>query len=211
MGYKLLTRDMKTRKGAYNETDWSDVGEWHKASWVGGLCTGGVIHYYDDPWLAVMMNPAHANIQNPIMYETEQAGWAISDGLKCGCKRLRLVRRIPTPKIPTEQRVAFGIYAALEVCHDAGFVGWANAWLSGSDRSAISARATARAAAALAAANAAARAAAALADALADVRASARAAALAAANAAARAAAALADARAAVDWQAVKAKATQIK
>ncbi|MFA5378546.1 MAG: hypothetical protein WC455_22520 [Dehalococcoidia bacterium] len=28
---------MKTRKGAYNETDWADVGEWHEATVI--FCT----------------------------------------------------------------------------------------------------------------------------------------------------------------------------
>lgn len=146
MGYKLLTQDMKTRKGKYNEMDWSDVGEWHEANGEGGLCTAGMIHDYDDPWIAVVMNPAHAAIHDPVMYETERDGPTEADGLKCGCKRLRLVRRADIPDVPRVQRVAFGILAAMQVCHDDVWLTWARAWLSGEDRSSTSARDAAEAA-----------------------------------------------------------------
>lgn len=204
MGYKLLTQDMKTRKGKYNEMDWSDVGEWHVAAGEGGLCTAGMIHDYDDPWIAVVLNPAHAAIHDPIMYETERDGPTETDGLKCGCKRLRLVRRVDIPDVPRVQRVAFAILAAMQVCHDDVWLTWARAWLSGEDRSSTSARYAAARAAYTAAY-------AAYAAAYADASASAAAAATAAANAA------YADARSAtasgvtIDWQAIKTKAMQIK
>lgn len=194
MGYKLLTQDMKTRKGKYNEMDWSDVGEWHEANGEGGLCTAGMIHDYDDPWIAVVMNPAHAAIHDPIMYETERDGPTETDGLKCGCKRLRLARRVDIPDVPRVQRVAFAILAVMQVCHDDVWLTWARAWLSGEDRSSTSARYAAEAAAyaAFAAATAAAY----------------------AAFAHDYAAAALAAATAGgvtIDWQAIKTKAMQIK
>lgn len=190
MGYKLLTQDMKTRKGKYNEMDWSDVGEWHVAAGEGGLCTAGMIHDYDDPWIAVVLNPAHAAIHDPIMYETERDGPTETDGLKCGCKRLRLARRVDIPDVPRVQRVAFAILAAMQVCHEDVWLTWARAWLSGEDRSSTSARH-----AALAVAFAAARAA----DAAAH-----------AADAAARAAFAAARG-VTIDWQAIKTEAMQIK
>ena len=203
MGYKLLTQDMKTRKGKYNEMDWSDVGEWHVAAGEGGLCTEGALHDYDDPWIAAVMNPAHAAIHDPVMYETERGGAVVTDGLKCGCKRLRLVRRMDIPDVPLIQRVAFAILAAMQVCRDGVWLTWARAWLSGEDRSSpAAARADANAdadAVAYAAATAAAYAADAVAYAVARAAAyadanAARDAAYAAANAA-RAAAAYAAAR----------------
>ncbi len=203
MGYKLLTQDMKTRKGKYNEMDWSDVGEWHEANGEGGLCTAGMIHDYDDPWIAVVMNPAHAAIHDPIMYETERDGPTETDGLKCGCKRLRLARRVDIPDVPRVQRVAFAILAAMQVCHEDVWLTWARAWLSGEDRSSTSAIRDAGAAH-----HAAAHAAAAVA---------AHAAAYAAyahdyaAEAAARAAATATASGVTIDWQAIKTKAMQIK
>jgi hypothetical protein len=197
MGYKLLTQDMKTRKGKYNEMDWSDVGEWHEANGEGGLCTAGMIHDYDDPWIAVVMNPAHAAIHDPVMYETERDGPTETDGLKCGCKRLRLVRRVDIPDVPRVQRVAFGILAAMQVCHDDVWLTWARAWLSGEDRSSTSARYAAEAAAYVA--FAAAATAAAYAAYAHDYAAEAAAEAAATANGVT------------IDWQAIKTKAMQIK
>lgn len=197
MGYKLLTQDMKTRKGKYNEMDWSDVGEWHEANGEGGLCTAGMIHDYDDPWIAVVMNPAHAAIHDPVMYESERDGPTETDGLKCGCKRLRLVRRVDIPDVPRVQRVAFGILAAMQVCHDDVWLTWARAWLSGEDRSSASARYAAEAAAY--AAYAAAATAAAYAAYAHDYAAEAAAHATIAANGVT------------IDWQAIKTKAMQIK
>jgi hypothetical protein len=198
MGYKLLTQDMKTRKGKYNEMDWSDVGEWHEANGEGGLCTAGMIHDYDDPWIAVVMNPAHAAIHNPVMYETERDGDVATDGLKCGCKRLRLVRRVDIPDVPRVQRVAFAILAAMQVCRDGVWLTWARAWLSGEDRSSTSARYAAEAATYAAAAAAAATAYTAYAHEY-------------AAEAAARAAATATASGVTIDWQAIKTKAMQIK
>ena len=120
MGYKLLTQDMKTRKDSPNEMDWQDVGQCHKATGTGGLCTDGVLHDYNDPWLAVLMNPAHANIENPVMYETERDGEQFDDGLKHGARRLRLVVRVPLPEVSWVQKIAFGILASLEVYHEIG-------------------------------------------------------------------------------------------
>lgn len=139
MGYKLLTRDMKTRKDKSNEMGWSDIGEWHEATGSGGLCTNGVLHDYDDPWIAVMMNPAHANIGDPVMYETERSSDTISDGLKSGSKRMRLLGPIDLPDIPLLQKVAFGILSSLEVYFEEKYVAWAMDWLSGKDRTARSA------------------------------------------------------------------------
>lgn len=192
MGYKLLTQDMKTRRGEYNEMDWSDVGEWHEANGEGGLCTAGMIHDYDDPWIAVVLNPAHAAIHDPVMYETERDGPTETDGLKCGCKRLRLVRRVDIPDVPRVQRVAFGILAAMQVCHDDVWLTWARAWLSGEDRSSQAARYAAYAH-----------------DYAAEAATYATFA--AAASAAAYAPAAAAANGVTIDWQAIKTKAMQIK
>lgn len=139
MGYKLLTKEMKSRQGWYNEMDWSDVGEWHEATGHGGLCTEGVLHDYDDPWIAAVMNPAHAKIADPVMYETERGGDVETDGLKCGSKRLRLTRQVDIPDVPLVQRVAFGIFASLRAYRCPDYLVWAGKWLSGEDRSATSA------------------------------------------------------------------------
>ncbi|MDD4352556.1 MAG: hypothetical protein PHU71_06315 [Candidatus Gracilibacteria bacterium] len=112
------------------------LGEWKETSGNGELCSDGWLHCYSSPLLAVMLNPIHANISNPRLFEIETDGRMLDDnGLKQGFTRMRLVREIPLPEITTTQRIAFGILCAKRVCRDADWNTWADGWLSGTDRS----------------------------------------------------------------------------
>jgi hypothetical protein len=190
--YKLTDGDGQT----WNGTQWGP-GVSHSGTGKGELCGPGWIHAYEHPLIAVLMNPIHANFQNPRLWEAE-GEVALRDGqLKCGCATLTTVREIPLPSITTEMRVRFAILCAKEVCACLSWNAWADKWLSGEDRTQAAAeRACVRAeAAAAAAAEAAAAAWAAEAAAAAWAAEAARA---AAAAAAAEAAAAWASAWAAV-------------
>ena len=139
--YKLTTQDGTT----HNYYQWSlpkgeKPGDWHRTSGEGNLCGPGWLHYYHHPLLAVLLNPIHADIQDPILWEVEVGGEQKDDaGLKGGATKMRLLKKIDLPMFSTEQRVVFGIYCALETCNDEEFVRWANGWLMGSDRSAAEA------------------------------------------------------------------------
>ena len=141
MIYKLTDSCGKTR----NDTQWGP-GVSHSGTGVGELCGPGWIHAYEHPLVAVLMNPIHANIQNPRLWEAE-GEIAMRDGqLKCGCKTLTTVREIPLPSITTETRVRFAILCAKEECADLPWNAWADRWLSGEDRSEAAAGAAAEAA-----------------------------------------------------------------
>jgi hypothetical protein len=128
--YKLTDRDGQTWGG----TQWGP-GISHSGTGEGELCGPGWIHAYEHPLIAVLMNPIHANFQNPRLWEAE-GEVALRDGqLKCGCKTLTTVREIPLPKITTEMRVRFAIMCAKEVCAYPAWNAWADRWLSGEDRS----------------------------------------------------------------------------
>ena len=184
--YKLTGQDMQT----YGGTQWV-LGEPKavpEADRSDEMCSSGVLHYYTSPEQAVLFNPIHADIPSPRLFRVEIDREVDCDGLKGCCHSMTLLEELPLPVITTEQRAAFAIRCALEVYTDPAFVRWAEAWLSGEDRSADAARAAAYAA------NAAAYAANAANAAYAAARADARAAAYAAnaanaAYAAARAAA----------------------
>lgn len=137
--YKLTDKNYLTRAGELNETKWGE-GVTHKATGEGTkLCTSDVIHAYTSPLLAVLMNPVHADIKDPILWEAEgEIIAAASD--KVGVKELTTIRIIPLPKITQTQKIAFGILAALEVYEEESFKLWAENWLSGRDRSSESAR-----------------------------------------------------------------------
>ena len=133
----------------YGGTQWGP-GVTHSGTGEGDLCGPGWVHVYDDPILAIFLNPIHANFQNPRMWEGTASGKILGDhGLKFGVETFTAIREIPCHKVTPEQQVRFGILCALEIYTEPGFVAWADGWLSSADRSAEVARAawsTARAA-----------------------------------------------------------------
>ena len=135
MLYKLTTQDGRTRVGYPNETRWGENVE-HEATGPEGraLCSDSWIHAYTDPLLAVFLNPIHADISKPVLWEAEGVVGK-SDGLKVGCRKLKTVRKIDLPAVTTEQRVKFAILCAKQVCKDEQWNAWADKWLSGEDRS----------------------------------------------------------------------------
>ena len=141
--YKLTNQKMQTH-GGYQ---W-EPGVARETDGEGNLCCPGWLHYYHDPLLAVLLNPIHADIEGPILWEAEAEGLHRDDrGLKGGCTRLTLLRRIELPQITTEQRVRFGILCAKVICDNPAWNAWADRWLDGSDRSQESAWAAIEAAA----------------------------------------------------------------
>ena len=144
--YKLTTKDGYTRKGEVGETKW-DVGKWQKPlSGKGDLCDNGWYHFYHSPDLAVLLNPIHAYIENPILWECECRGKSKDDkGLKIGWTEAKIVKKIKLPKWTKNQKIAFGILCAKKVYKNAEWNNWADNWLSGKDRTSETARAAAAA------------------------------------------------------------------
>ena len=135
--FKLVTWDCKTRVGCTNETDWR-IGQRVEATGDPnqGLCSNGWLHCHDTPELAVMLNPIHANIQNPRMMVVKVEGEGrIDKGLKSGYRVMTPVLFMDCPEITTVQHVRFAILCALEVWQAKNFVSWAKNWLTGKDRS----------------------------------------------------------------------------
>jgi hypothetical protein len=130
--YKLTDQNSQTQ----NNTTWGP-NVTHTAKGENPLlCSAGLIHAYEDPVIAVLLNPIHGNFENPILWTAIGEGELIRDGqLKCGCKTLTTIEQINLPEVTTIQRIAFGILCALEVEKDSTFVKWANSWLAGSNRS----------------------------------------------------------------------------
>ena len=123
------------------------MGEEKTTSGEGELCGPGWLHCYSDPLLAVLLNPIHADYENPRLFRARVGGKSMHDrGLKSGYTKMTLIEEIPVPAISTAQRVRFAILCAMKVYQDPGFVQWGENWLSGKDRSAEAARAAVRAA-----------------------------------------------------------------
>ena len=143
---KLTDRDGCTRRGERNALKWGD-GVTHAADLARPprLCTAGVIHAYPSLLSAVMFNPIHANIRDPLAFRSEGVVVATDRGLKVGVRTLTTIKRVTLPVVTTAQRVRFGILCAWEVCDDPEWRRWAAAWLDGSDRSSRAAAEAARA------------------------------------------------------------------
>ena len=146
--YKLTDGQGRTRAGEDNELTWA-VGVAHKTAGTGTrLCTADVIHAYEHPLIAVLMNTVHAMLNPATMrlFVAEGEIVAREGELKCGVHALKIVEEIPVPTLTTEQRVKFAILCAKCVCTDVAWNAWADKWLSSDDRSAEAAEATAWAA-----------------------------------------------------------------
>ncbi len=155
--YKLTSQDMTTHNG-YRIPPFG----WYYPERRDGNakpCTNTVLHHYASPLLAVLLNPIHASIDNPRLFEVEILEEVGTDGLKGWSREQRIVRELPLPTISSNQRVAFGLLCSLEVYKTDSFVMWVEEWLSGKDRTAYAASAASAAADAAARAAYAARAA----------------------------------------------------
>ena len=139
--YKLTDENGRTRGG----TQWGP-GISNGGTGIGGLCGPGYVHAYENPLLAVLLNPIHGDFENPRMWEAEGETAKRDGQIKCGCVTLTTVREIPLPAITATQRVRFAILCAKSVFKDADWNVWADNWLSGKDRSARAAWAAAWAA-----------------------------------------------------------------
>ena len=139
--YKLTDQNTQTHGGCR----WV-LGEEKTTSGEGELCGPGWLHCYSDPLLAVLLNPIHADYENPRLFRARVGRKSKHDhGLKYGYTKMTLIEEIPVPAISTEQRVRFAILCAMKVYRDPGFVQWGENWLSGKDRSAEAAAEAARA------------------------------------------------------------------
>jgi len=136
--YKLTDQKLQTLNGC----QWV-IGEWKETNGEGPLAGPGWLHCYDSPLLAVLLNPAHANIDTPIGWECEVEGKSLHDfGRQSGYMRMRLIKETPLPVVTAEQRVCFSILCAMEVCDHQHWRTWAQNWLLGKDRSAEAVRAS---------------------------------------------------------------------
>jgi len=130
--YKITNQSLQTHNGFQWELN-KQVPELPDG---GRLCSNKFYHGYSSQLLAVLLNPIHADIANPRLFEAEGFGESLDDrGLKVGYKSMILKKEIELPEVTLVNRIAFGILCALEVTDDESFKTWAENWLNGTDRS----------------------------------------------------------------------------
>ena len=129
--YKLTDQNMRTHIGF----QWKLNEEKTTSGQGDTLCNASWLHYYHSPLLAVLLNPIHADIKNPRLFEVKALGKHLDDrGLKGGCNRMTLIKELKLPEITLNQKIAFGILCSLQVYKEKSFVSWAKNWLSGTNR-----------------------------------------------------------------------------
>jgi hypothetical protein len=101
--FKLTDQNGYTRKGQQGETKWSDgfrLGLPEKIN--PQLCTSDIIHAYKNINLALLLNPNHADIVNPQIWEAE-GEIAVEDYGKVGCFGLTTIKKLPIPEWYTDE------------------------------------------------------------------------------------------------------------
>jgi len=140
--YKLTDADDRTHGGC----QWGP-GVTVETDGRGHFSGPGFTYWYTDPLLAILLNPIQAKFDLASAHLWEGEGEPVKNdhGLQVGCARATTLRRVELPVVSDAARVRFGILCTLEVYKAAGFVAWAEGWLSGRDRSSRSMAAAARA------------------------------------------------------------------
>ena len=131
--YKITNQDMTT----YADCKWEIDVKKEIAIPGNTLCSDQVFHFYDSPEIAVLLNPIFYNYKNYRMWEID--GDEVShDGLKGGSKWQTLVREVPVPIIAPEKKIQIAILLTYKIakCTIPEWNKWADAYLSGDDRSA---------------------------------------------------------------------------
>src|ERR1035437_3754730 len=106
--YKLTTKDLTTHNGF----KW-EIGKEVTTDGSGNLCSRGWLHCYSNPVLAIILNPIHANITNPHIFEVECSGENKTDkGLKEGFTSMKITKKLVIPVLSATQKVAFAIYCS---------------------------------------------------------------------------------------------------
>ena len=126
--YKLTAADGRTK----NNTQWGEnVTHTATGDIAQALCSNAWIHAYESPEIAVLMNPLHAAF-DPFQLWQAEGNPEIYDGqIKCGCRSLTTIRRVPIPAFDSQQVKRFAVHCAAQVCDDGGWRAWAHSWLSG--------------------------------------------------------------------------------
>ena len=93
----------------------------------------GRTRWYNDPLLAVMLNPIcdNYNLDTAKIWSCE---WTISG--EAGRRNNKTLKEIELPRVTLNQRIAFGVICALQVYQEPEFSKWAENWLSGKERDA---------------------------------------------------------------------------
>ncbi|MHB8084252.1 MAG: putative immunity protein [Dehalococcoidia bacterium] len=119
--FKLTDQDGYTRRGEEGETKWTPGFAFtQKPCDNPRLCSSDVVHAYTNANLAFLLNPDHANLQNPQLWEAE-GEIVVNDWGKVGCFQLTTLKKKDTPvwvkRCANDVQVRFAILCAESALH----------------------------------------------------------------------------------------------
>ncbi len=122
----------------YFITDQSGL-DWKKRQWaVGNSHTETNENYwfstFDDPLVALFLDPACDQTENPKLWQVEISGEKIEILPRILSSNMKVVGTVEDALPTPEQYVAFGIVCALNLVADKTFSNWAINWLKNIDR-----------------------------------------------------------------------------
>jgi hypothetical protein len=137
IAYKMVDQYGYSRRGFSGETLWLPVGTKVRPTGEGSApCGPGVLHGYIAPEVALLANPIHAKVQDPRILTIESDQPWETDGLKRWTQgRCTTLDELAMPVLTMDERVAWAICLSP---HESTRQ-WAINWLSGKDRSVVSA------------------------------------------------------------------------
>lgn len=112
---------------------------WQKKTWGENVShEEGNFNYhfdvYQSPLVAAFMYPCYqGSITNPKLWNAVGENQTAGDGLRLKFLKLTTLNEIPLPQPSENQRIAFGILAALNLIQIPAFISWAKNYLSGKD------------------------------------------------------------------------------
>lgn len=132
MYVKLTNQNMETFGGfKWKLGKWQYIASRRRGQGY-GICTSAWFHCYDDPLVAVLLNPIQGQFINPRLFRVNVRGLRRSScGGKFGFTCMRLVEELPVAVVTTRQRVAFGILAVSQIVDNQKWQRWASGWLAG--------------------------------------------------------------------------------
>jgi len=92
----------------------------------------------DSPLLAALQHPSFSPNAGQRLFQFDQ--WQVSvTGDQP--RAYTVVKELPAPEVTLDQKLAFAMLAVAEVYHDPDYLKWVDAWLTGLDRTAVTAHA----------------------------------------------------------------------
>lgn len=130
MSYYMLTD--QTGLDRYG-VSWN-TGKSLTVSGVGDKGSTNWLWYYNDPFLALILNQARTCVNNPRLWQCTIGGTTVDDrGIGGVCTQMTIIKEITVPTITLQQRALFGLNCVKQAYTESSWTTWANKWISGQD------------------------------------------------------------------------------